>query len=318
MGQSKWRIAFLAATTWFVLLGSGSAHASTPATQCVNQKLEAVRALVSCLLNTEVIANRQGQEVSEERVNRCEQQFNWRFERAEAQAAARGVACPSHGGRDGFREATTRSAKLLTAANSVKTLTVKIDELDIPAQQNLGFNLNIATEVNGTFNVVWWSSSEYLLTNVYHWSDVFSVFASGSIQPGEVVTLASESNHVPVVLGDRVIIESPGVLDQPIQGGPSNAILFTNNFQTPLQPALNQLLTTPEGFQATLPTFIRPLPLLTGTMGTITPVDKVIVWFGVAETGAVFSSVPLNAFPVDLTESDTVTIRFSGGVWSLQ
>ena len=315
MRRSLFGILLGFAVTLSVLPGSSEAHRITPETECVNQKLQASSALVKCRLRAEVFANRRGQEVSEERILLCEQLFNRRFERAEARAAARGVECPSDGGRDGLRETISAATLDIALAHQPKTLTVEIGPEDLLSQMDKQVNLNISGLVNDTHSIIWRSVSytELAQQNQFQWSPVYRVFTAPQFQVGAIVQPSIHQMDVP--LGYQVTIESSGVIGQPIQEGPNNAISVISKLTSGVL-GLSQGITDPTGVGAVLPIFvsregIQPTQL-------ITPVDKVLLWFAAKETGTQLGSKPVNSFPVDLTETDTATVRFSEGVWSLQ
>jgi len=197
--------------------------------------------------------------------------------------------------------------------STLKTLIVEITSDDLITLQGEGLKLNIAIKVNNTFDVVWQSISNYESSNTYQWSQKFQVFASNEFQ--EDVTVEIQTNLVNVELGQEVILDSAGVLGPAMDGGTAGSINFINDFG-PIHPGLSQQLTGPAGVQEILPVYISPNLIVPG-MDELTPMDEVMVWFDVTETGTMFSGPRSNPFVADLTEINELTVLFSNGEWSI-
>jgi hypothetical protein len=199
--------------------------------------------------------------------------------------------------------------------NIVKTLKVEIASADLAMLQEAGLKLNISKQVgNENFNVVWQSISNYGETNTYQWSPIFEVFGSNEFQVS--VTVVSTTNLVNVSLGQEVTLDSIGDFGPAMEGGPVNSISIINDFGS-IHLGLAQQLTDPTGVQAILPIFVTPFVIFLG-MESLTPVEKVLVWFGDTETSTMFSDARPNSVLVDLTNIDEKTVSFSNGEWSLQ
>lgn len=198
---------------------------------------------------------------------------------------------------------------------TIKNLNVEIDEEDLEFLREAGLELNIAIKVNDTFNVVWYSDSDYLGTNPYAWSQEFELFGSNDFQPGSKVEMIT--NSVSVELGEEATLDSAGVLGAVIDGGPADSISFTNNFG-PINPGLAMQITDPDGTEAILPAFVTPDPLLIMGSDVLTPVNEVMLWFAEIESGTMFAEIPTNSLMVDLTNMDEVTVLYSNEVWSIQ
>ena len=198
---------------------------------------------------------------------------------------------------------------------SIKNLNVEIDDEDLEFLREAGLELNIAIKVNDTFNVVWYSDSDYLETNPYAWSQEFELFGSNDFQPGSKVEMIT--NSVSVELGEEVTLNSTGVLGPVMDGGPADSISFTNNFG-PINPGLARQFTDPDGTQSILPTFVTTDPLLIMETDVLTPVNEVMLWFEENETGTMFAEIPTNSLMVDFTDKEEVTVNYSNEEWSIQ
>lgn len=197
--------------------------------------------------------------------------------------------------------------------STVKTLIVEMTSDELTMLQEAGLKLNIAIKVNNTFDVVWQSISEYENINTYQWSQKFQVFASNEFQ--ENVTVEIQTNLVNVELGQEVILDPAGVLSPAMDGGPADSINFINDFGL-IHPGLSQQLTDPTGVQEILPAYISTNPIVVG-IDELTPMDEVMVWFEVTETGTMFSGPRPNPFVADLTEINELTVLFSNREWSM-
>ncbi len=292
-----------------------SAQELTPETKCYNKKLNASGAYVRCLLQAEVNANRNEGEISEERVERCHQKFENRFMKAEAQAAAKGVVCPSHGGLLPFQKTVQQAAAFINLSSSAKTLTVEIAPEDLASLQAAGQKLNIAIMVGDeAYNVVWRSISDYLENNTYQWSPIYQVFGTNEFQ--DDVTIQVSTNIVSVGLGQEVILDGTGIIGTANDGGPETGITIINDYGL-IHPGLTQQLTDPTGIQASLPIYAAFDGIVMG-MAVLTPTNKVLVWFEQnIETGTMFSGARPNSTEVDFTNVSVVTRLYSNGEWTI-
>jgi len=194
----------------------------------------------------------------------------------------------------------------------VKTLNVEIALDDLEAMKAAGTSLNIAIKVNGTFNVVWSSTEEFLSFNTYQWSPIFGVFASNEFENGLSVTI--NTNLVNISLGQAVTLDAAGLIGDPVAGATVDSINFINNFGF-IHPGLAQQLTLPTGEQALLPTYVTEEVSVVTEALTLTPINEVLVWFEDTETSIMFLGPLPNLVEVDLTSTNTQTRLFSGGEW---
>jgi len=262
-------------------------------------------------------------EISEEHVERCHLKFENRFMQAEAQAAAKGVVCPSHGGLLPFQKTVQQATVLIQLSSSAKTLTVEIASEDLASLQAAGQKLNIAIIVDGTFNVVWQSISNYGESNIYQWSPIFRVFADTTFEDGAIINSDIISvGAVNVALGSEVTFQADGTIDvlEPVSGGSTNSISFNNGSTITLHPGLVQQLTvtpstTPQPDM--LPIYAIPFLFFPEETEVLTPGDEVMVWFEDTVTGTIFLVTPSNSIVADLTATNTATVRFSNGEWTI-
>ena len=198
--------------------------------------------------------------------------------------------------------------------STLKRLNVEIDQEDIETLQEEGLNLNISIKVNDVFNVVWFSTPDYLLTNTYQWSPIFEVYGSNTFELGATVEI--DTNSLNIELGQEVILNSDGVLETSMQSAPADSISFVNEFGL-VYPGMSQQIVPPDGMESILPSFVSP-DILELETELLTPTNEVMLWFGEMETSTIFSDIPLNSFMVDLNDLEEVTVLYSNGEWSIK
>ncbi len=249
-------------------------------------------------------------------VERCDQRFEKRFNNAEAKAAAQGAVCPSHGDMIPTEQNNLLATSSINSISNVKTLNIEITQEDMEFLMSRSLNLNIAIKVNGAFNVIWRSVSNYSTFNQFQWSQVFHIFGTGDTEEALMVDI--ETNVVNIALGQDVVLDPGDLLDQPVAGSTPTGITFINNSESAIFPVLAQLLTFIGSTQAITPVYVLENPLLSGQSHLITPTQEVLVWFGEeVETGTIFTE-PVEFFVnVDLTNDSSATRLFSNREWSI-
>ena len=295
---------------------SVSAQDISPETKCYNSKLKASGKYVNCLLRAERVSNRNMVETSDEDIADCHERFEERYARAEARAADKGAECPSHGGLGSYQDTIIDATSTINSNNDVKKLLINIDQQDLARLRGESFTLNIAIEVNGTFNVVWRTISDYNLFNEVQWSPIFHVFGATSTEIGDIVTIGT--NVVNIALGQDVVLGSNNLLGTPASGNSQTDIMFMNNSSEVVFPGLAQQLTLNESTQAITTIYVGN-HLLPSQSESITPTQKVMVWFGNDgfRTGAIFDEeVVTNFTTVDFTNESSATLNYSNGQWS--
>ena len=160
---------------------NASAQNQTAEDKCYNKKLRAASFHMRCLLKAQANTNRGQNGDPQPAIDRCNKKFERRFNKAESQAAKKGAMCPSHGNMVTTDQNNKTATTTANTTSNVTTLTINIDQNDITTLMSESLNLNIAIKVNGSFNVLWRSVSEYLETNQFQWSSVFHIFGAAEI-----------------------------------------------------------------------------------------------------------------------------------------
>ena len=297
-----------------------SAQPVSPEQRCYNKKLRASGSHVRCLLRAQAKADSNSNFDLQAATERCDRRFERRFNNAEAQAAKKGAMCPSQGGVAQAEQNNLVASITADSISNVKSLSINIAEDDLAFLQSRSLNLNIALKVNGEFDVIWRSVSDYTIVNSFQWSPVFHIFGTDHIAQGEVVDI--DTNVVTVTLGQDVVMEFDDLIDQPVPGNAATGITFINNSDSEAYPGLAQLLSFDGSTEAITPVYVSETPIHSGQSLLITPAQEIVVWFGPeSETGVLISEafITLSNFVViDFTDNSTIILQFEDGEWTTQ
>lgn len=201
-----------------------------------------------------------------------------------------------------------------TLAAAAKTITVEVATDDLTFLKKNGYKLCFAKKVaEGTFNVVWQSYTDYLVTNEFSWTPQYQLFGSNTFRA--TVTVKVATNKMTIGLGETSLLTSAGVIEPPSTGGPSTGITMTNEFG-PIHPGLNQLSIGLNGESVSTPFYVAENQIALGET-TMTPVEKILIWFEQnVETSTMFATARSNSVEVDMTTTNSATRLYKGGKWS--
>ena len=210
-------------------------------------------------------------------------------------------------------------------APATRTIQIDVDEDMLPVLKKSGYVLCIATRVEeGTYNVIWHASSGFMNTNHFSWTHDYDLFATNvPFAPKSVVR--PSTTPVSIRPGEQAVLAESGVLGSAVAGGPATGITLVNRSGT-ISPGLQQTATGLDGTTSTSVTWVAPNPIVRGT-ATLTPVDKVLIWFEQgATTGAMFSTPQILALvttdavsesiELDLTSVASAGCRYSDEKWT--
>lgn len=197
--------------------------------------------------------------------------------------------------------------------SATKAVTIQIAAQDLMQLKQAGYQLCVAKQVDGAYNVIWRSSSQYLASNQFEWLSQFQIFAANVFQDG--ILVQPVTNSVDIHLGEEATLNTFGVLNPPITGGPESSVNFMNQYG-PIHPGLNQLCTWIDGAVAVAPIYVRAQQVFAGA-SALTPADRVLVWFDQdAEPGMMFSTARSRAVEIDLTVANTATYLYQNQMWT--
>jgi hypothetical protein len=199
-------------------------------------------------------------------------------------------------------------------AHMTKSVEIQIALNDLEFLKANQYQLCFARMVNGAYTVVWQSYSDYLQNNPFSWLPLYQLFGTNNFTAnGGVVTM--NTNSVSIDLGEQAVLNPDGNMEPAVTGGPADGITMINQYG-PIHPGLTGVSTGPDGVQRTVPMFVAPLAIATGT-DVLTPVERMRVWFqqNVA-SGATTNQDISMAVEFDLTAVDLARATYSQGNWS--
>jgi hypothetical protein len=231
-------------------------------------------------------------------------------------------------GVSGSSEPSTGDARgpvhLTAPAATTKTVAVTIYVDDFMFLKQNGYNLCFAKKVDNTYDVVWSSETAYLQNNSFSWTPHYAIFGRNDFTAGVLVD--TNTNTQPIDLGQQALLDVYGTIEAPSSimplVPPDDTLIRLVNQYGPIHPGLMAVHSDLLGnFAAQTPTQGTPIYVAQQAIALgqddLTPVDKVEVWFQQnVQTSTMFSEAVSNAIEVDLTDVDTQTVLYQGGVWS--
>ena len=202
-----------------------------------------------------------------------------------------------------------RSAALATH----KEVLIEIAEDDLETLKGSNYKLCFAKKVGDTFNVVWQSYTDYLISNRFSWTPMYQLFGTNTFESD--VTVVATTNVRDIGLGEQSTLSRAGVLSPAATGGPDTAITLINEYGS-IHPGVNQLSTGLDGTQESTAIYVAEAAMVQGN-AELTPKESVLVWFEQnVETSTMFSTARSNSVEIDLTfESEAVRL-YQDQQWS--
>lgn len=198
-------------------------------------------------------------------------------------------------------------------APATKTVTIQVAPQDLAMLRQSGYRLCVAMQVDGDYDVVWKSASQYLASNQFQWVPWFQIFATNRFFDG--ASVQSLTNVVEIGLGEQSTLDQNGLLSPAMTMGPWQSVNLLNEYG-PINPALNRLCTWIDGTKVATPIYVRQQQANVGTT-EMTPVDKVLVWFEQnIQAGTMFSTARSQAVEIDLTVANAATRLYQEGAWT--
>lgn len=198
-------------------------------------------------------------------------------------------------------------------APATKTVTIQVAPQDLAMLRQSGYRLCVAMQVDGDYDVVWKSASQYLTSNQFQWVPWFQIFATNRFFDG--ASVQSLTNVVEIGLGEQSTLDQNGLLSPAMTMGPWQSVNLLNEYGL-INPALNRLCTWIDGTKVATPIYVRQQQAKVGTTA-MTPVDKVLVWFEQnIQAGTMFSTARSQAVEIDLTVANAATRLYQEGAWT--
>lgn len=205
------------------------------------------------------------------------------------------------------KAATMESAAVQSPAPGQKVVNITIDNLKGVKDDH--YKLCFAKKIKeGDYNVVWQSYSEYLKNATFSWTPVYQLFGSNEFSPSVQVSMSTDPKTIE--LDQQCVLDKEGDLGQAATGGDPLGLTLVNNFGS-IHPGVNQQSRGIDGKVNIIPIYVSAEPVLEGTI-LLTPVEKVMIWFDQnAETSAMFSDAKSRQIELDLTDLETVSIKYT-------
>lgn len=208
---------------------------------------------------------------------------------------------------------TTMQLQELRAA-ARKTLSIEIADADLELLQNNQYKLCFAKKVNeGNYNVVWETYRHYSTYVDFCWEPLYQIFATRKFADDMQVKVQTKT--VNIGLNQTCRLDRSLLMHEAQDGGNSMALTLLNEFTGEIQPGVNQVSTDENGVLKSKPIYVSPAPAILG-MVKFTPVEQVLVWFAqIPQTGTMFSCAVSNSYNVDLTDTNTIKLKFENQGW---
>lgn len=196
---------------------------------------------------------------------------------------------------------------------AMKTVTIQIASQDLAVLKQAGYQLCIAKQVDGAYDVIWQSSSQYLASNQFTWLSQFQIFAASEFRAGMLVQPMTDS--VDIRLGQEATLDTFGIFRSPMMGGSESSVNLMNQYR-PIHAGLTQFCTWIDGARRIAPIYVKAQQSVLGATA-LTPADRVLVWFEQnAEAGMMFSGPRSRAIEIDLTVDNTATRLYQNETWT--
>lgn len=212
-----------------------------------------------------------------------------------------------------FMQTSKELRNLLEAAT--KTVTVQIDENDLPILKDGGYSLCFAKKVGDfDYDVIWKSMDKYLVSNVFSWQPIYQVYGTNTFQDSVKVEVSTNIENIG--LGEITTLDAYGILSDPVTGGSAEAINVDNKYGN-IHFGISQVSVNDKGLMESTPIYVSKGVSVQGA-NEFKPVEKVQIWFQAnAETSTMFAEMRSNSIEVDLTEKNVVSVKYQNGQWAI-
>lgn len=214
-----------------------------------------------------------------------------------------------------IKDYLTKAMSLKEAVGAaLKTVNIKIAPNDIRRLMNSGYRICFAKKVGtANYNVIWQSYKDFAENNTFSWTPQYQVFRTDTFQSG--VTVKTASDPKTIGLGETTTIDRYGILSDPVTGGDISAINVDNEYKA-THVGVSQLSTGIDGRMVATPIYVSENEFLLGN-AVLKPVEKVMVWFEYnAETSTMFTEMKTQSIEVDLTQKNSINLKYEDEKWS--
>lgn len=213
-----------------------------------------------------------------------------------------------------LKEHLVKATALKSAVGAaMKVVNIQIEKDDIRKLMNSNYRMCFAKKIgDAAYNVIWQSYKDFSENNEFSWIPQYQVFRTDRFQSG--VTVKTSSNPQTIGLGETTTIDKYGILSDPVTGGDTTAINVDNEYKA-THIGVSQLSTGIDGKIVSTPIYVSENECLLGN-AVLKPVEKVMIWFEYnAETSTMFTDMKTRGIEVDLTQKDSVNLRYKDEQW---
>lgn len=197
---------------------------------------------------------------------------------------------------------------------AMKSVNVQIAADDIRRLMNSGYRMCFAKKVGtADYNVIWQSYKDFSENNTFSWIPRYQVFRTDTFQSG--VTVKTSSSPKAIGLGEITTIDKYGILTDPVTGGDNASINVDNEYKA-THIGVCQLSTGIDGKEVSTPIYVSENECMLGN-AVLKPVEKIMIWFEYnAQTSTMFTDMKTHSIEVDLTQKNSVNLRYEDEKWS--
>ncbi len=209
------------------------------------------------------------------------------------------------------------NARLLAQAvnATTKSVNITIAADDIRRLMDSNYKICFAKKIgDANYNVIWQSYKDFSQNNTFSWTPQYQAFRTDTFQAG--VTVKTASDPKTIGLGETTTIDKYGILSDPVTGGDTSAINVDNEYKA-THIGVSQVSTGIDGQIVSTPIYVSENECMLGN-AVLKPVEKVMVWFEYnAETSTMFTEMKTHSIEVDLTQKNSVNLKYENEKWSI-
>lgn len=198
---------------------------------------------------------------------------------------------------------------------SEKQVIVELSKNTLESLKKAGYSLCFAKNVNGTYNVIWKASKQYLGKTTFSWKPEYAVFGTNTYKNS--IKVQADTNIENAELGQKCTLTEFGVMKRAVSGGVSTAITIKNEYG-PIHSGISQVCVIGNEKELT-PIYVSTEERTKGEI-VMTPEESVMVWFEAnVETSTIFEDARTNAIVIDLSQKNMERVGFDyeTGTWEV-
>jgi len=121
----------------------------------------------------------------------------------------------------------------------------------------------------------------------------------------------SATNTQSINLGERVTLNSVGMLEQAVTGGDKQSLSFFSESSNNLYPVISGCF-----MKNFLPIFISDSKVIKGGKKTMVPKECIMIWLSEMEMGTIIESVPSVKIEANFNNTRKISVLYQKQEWS--